>query len=74
MGAAEHRLFDSGMPVAALMEKVGLAMAAVPIALLTVLFVQIMLLMTDMMFFTKEDQFVFDPDYKNWERRNQPKY
>ena len=28
MGAAEQRLFDSGMPVAALMEKVGLAMAA----------------------------------------------
>ncbi|QNI99746.1 bifunctional NAD(P)HX epimerase / NAD(P)HX dehydratase [Synechococcus sp. A15-62] len=28
MGAAEQRLFESGMPVAALMEKVGLAMAA----------------------------------------------
>ena len=28
MAACEQRLFDSGMPVAALMEKVGLAMAA----------------------------------------------
>ena len=28
MDAAEQRLFDSGMPIAALMEKVGLAMAA----------------------------------------------
>ena len=28
MAAAEQRLFESGMPVAALMEKVGLAMAA----------------------------------------------
>ena len=28
MAALEQRLFDSGMPVAALMEKVGLAMAA----------------------------------------------
>ena len=28
MAAGEQRLFDSGMPVAALMEKVGLAMTA----------------------------------------------
>ena len=28
MAAVEQRLFDSGMPVAALMEKVGLAIAA----------------------------------------------